>query len=146
MKLWRLALPAVAFLSACSGTADYYGEEFSMYYKAPAEDTTVERLEGREILTWKADPRKKKRLGYLYKYETKVAGSRGSRESYTIYDVPGKRALGFITAEGVVYRYDELGRMGSRVGEYPILPVGLKVFFGIPVEDNLDLEEIDPYR
>lgn len=143
---WRLGLPLVAFLSACSGTADYYGEEFAMYYRSPAEETTVERLEGREILTWKSDPRAKRRLGYLYKHQTQVAGSRNTRESYTIYDVPGTHALGFITAEGVVYRYDELGRLGTRVGEYPILPVGLKVFFGIPVEDHLDLVEIDPYR
>ena len=25
-------------------------------------------------------------------------------------------------------------------------PTGLKVFFGIPLDQNIDLEEIDPYK
>ncbi len=145
MKRW-LAAFAAPLLSSCVDTASYYGEEFALYYKNPAEETSSERVDSREIVTWKADPRRKKRIGYLYKVDTQVAGSRSTRESYTIYNDTGMKAVGFITAEGVFYRFDALGRLGDRVGGYPILPTGLKVFFGIPMEDNVDLDEIDPYR
>ncbi len=145
MKRWLLAL-AAPLVCSCVDTGHYYGEEFALYYQTPAEETTTERVDAREILTWKGDPKDKKRIGYLYKFETQVAGSRQKRESYTIYDRTGIKAVGFITAEGVFHRFDGNGRLGERVGEYPILPVGLKVFFGIPIEDYVDLEEVDPYR
>jgi len=145
MKRWWVVL-AASLLSSCADTAHYYGEEFAMYYPAPAEETATERTDSKEILHWKSDPRYKKRIGYLYQYRTRVAGSRSDRLSWTIFDNIAMRAVGFVTAEGVFYRFDELGRLGQRVGEYPILPTGLKVFFGIPVEENVDLEEVDPYR
>ncbi len=145
MRFWLAVLAAPIMLS-CIDTAHYYGEEFALYYRKPAEESVTELLEGKEILYWKSDPREKKRIGYLYKNSVQVAGTRGSRESYMIYDDAGMRALGFITAEGVFYRFDEAGRLGARVGEFKILPTGLKVFFGIPMEEYVDLEEVDPYR
>jgi len=68
--------------------------------------------------------------------------------------------VGFITAEGRFYRFEDQGGR-SLVGEYPIeddpkqgmFLTGLKVFFGIPLREEdvlqkhyLALEEIDPYR
>lgn len=138
-----LALP-LAF-AACRDTASYYGEEFSNYYRGPAEGSSSERVERREIVHWKSNPRDKKRIGFLYKYETLVKGSRTYRDSWYIYDRLGKTAVGFITAEGKFHRFTEDGRIGEFVGEYPI-PTGLKVFYGLPLADNLDLEEVDPYK
>jgi hypothetical protein len=132
--------------AACRDTASYYGEEFSNYYRGPAEESSSERVERREIVHWKGNPREKKRVGFLYRYETLVKGSRTPRESWYIYDRLGKKAVGFITAEGVSYRFTEEGRLGERVGEYPIITTGMKVFFGYPLTDNIDMEEVDPYK
>lgn len=148
MSALRAAVPALAALAlaACSDHAHYYGEEFSNYYRGPSEGTRSERIERREIVHWKDDPRAKKRIGFLYKYETLVAGSRTPRESWRIYDRLGNTATGLITGEGVFYRFDEQGRLGERVGEYPVVATGLKMFFGIPLKENVDVEEIDPYK
>ena len=43
-------------------------EGFSYYYQRPAEETTQERIDRKEIIHWKSDPRQKKRVGFLYKY------------------------------------------------------------------------------
>jgi hypothetical protein len=141
-----LAALAVLPLAACSDHSGYYPEEWSPYYKGPAESTRSERIERREIVHWKEDPRQKKRIGFLYKYETLVTGSRTPRESWRIYDRLGNTAVGLITGEGVFYRYDEKGYLGERVGEYPVVNTGLKIFFGIPLRENVDVEEIDPYK
>jgi hypothetical protein len=135
----------LAGLAACSDS-HYYGEEFSNYYGPPASTTTSERVERREIVHWKENPRDKKRIGFLYKYETKVKGSRNYRDSWYIYDRLGNKAVGFITAEGKFYRFDDAGRIGAFVTENPVAVLGLKEFFGIPLRENVDLEEIDPYR
>ena len=144
------ALAAAAFavlpLAACSDYANYYGEEWSHHYPPRAESTRSERIERREVVHWKDDPKQKKRIAFLYKYETLVAGSRTARESWRIYDRLGNTAVGLITGEGVFYRFDEQGRLGERVGEYPIVATGLKMFFGIPLRENVDVEEIDPYK
>ena len=132
--------------AACRDTASYYGEEFSNYYRGPAEETSSERVERREIVHWKSNPRDKKRIGFLYKYETLVKGSRSYRDSWYIYDRLGKKAVGFITAEGKFHRFTEEGRIGEFVGEYKIATTGLKVFYGFPQTDNIDLEEVDPYK
>jgi hypothetical protein len=58
----------------------------------------------------------------------------------------GSKGLGMITDEGKFYRYDANGRPEIFVGEYKIVTTGLKVFFGIPIRENLDLEEIDPFK
>lgn len=146
MRALAAAALAALPLAACSDGAGYYGEEFSNYYKGPAETTRSERVERREIVHWKDDPRQKARIGFLYKYETVVAGSRSARESWRIYDRLGNTAVGLITGEGVFYRFDEQGRLGQRVGEYPVVATGLKIFFGIPLKENVDVEEIDPYK
>lgn len=146
MKRWWILLAVPWGIASCIDKAHYYGEEFSHYYRQPSEETTSRCVEGKEILYWMADPKKKRRIGYLHRYVTQVEGSREEREGYLIYDDVGMRALGVVSAEGVFYRFDEQGRLGRRVGEYPILPTGLKVFFGLPMEAYVDLEEVDPYR
>lgn len=142
-----LVLAVVAASGACSDHPHYYAEEWSPYYKGPAEETTSERVERREIVHWKDNPRDKRRIGFLYKYETRVAGSRTLRESWRIYDRLGNKALGLVTGEGVFIRFkEEDGQLRQeRVGEYPI-EAGLKIFFGIPLKENLALDEIDPYK
>jgi hypothetical protein len=142
----RLALLlALPFLASCTNQY-YYGEEFSLYYDKPAGETTSDRIERREIVHWAKNPKDKKRIGFLHQYETKVVGSRKYRDSWYIFDSLGKTRIGFITDEGVFYRFDAYGRLGERVGEFKVTPTGLKVFFGIPLEENLDLDEIDPYK
>ena len=137
-----LALPMVA---SCTDQ-HYYAEEFSLYYDKPAGETTSDRIERREIVHWAKNPKDKKRIGFLHQYETKVVGSRKYRDSWYIFDSLGKTRIGFITDEGIFYRFDASGRLGERVGEFKVTPTGLKVFFGIPLSENIDLEEIDPYK
>ncbi len=138
-------LLAAGALASCSDR-DFRGEEFSNFYRGPAEATTQERVERREIVHWAKNPRDKKRIGFLWKYETQVAGSRSVRESYYIMNLTGTKREGFVTAEGEFYRFDENGRRGEFVGAYPIQTTGLKVFFGFPLTDSIDLEEIDPHK
>jgi len=137
-----LALPMVASFT----DQYYYAEEFSLYYDKPAGETTSDRIERREIVHWAKNPKDKKRIGFLHQYETKIVGSRKYRDSWYIFDSLGKTRIGFITDEGVFYRFDANGRLGERVGEFKVTPTGLKVFFGIPLDQNIDLEEIDPYK
>jgi hypothetical protein len=137
-----LVLPAIA---SCTDQ-HYYAEEFSLYYDRPAKETTSERVERREIVYWAKNPKDKKRIGFLHQYETKVVGSRQMRDSWYIFDRLGTTRVGFITNEGEFYRFDAQGRHGEKVGEYKVLPTGLKIFFGIPLDEHLDVEEIDPYK
>jgi hypothetical protein len=150
----RASIASLLLLAACVDTGHFYGDEFSGHYRRPAASTTTRRVERREILHWTNRPADKKRVGYLYKFETQVAGSRETRESYEIWDRTGTEAIGFVTAEGAFYRYNAQGRLGTRIGEYPLydpkaqvyLPTGLKVFFGFDIRDNVDLVPIDPYK
>lgn len=137
-----LALPLVA---SCG---DQYGykEEWSGFYDRPATETTSERVERREIVHWANNPKDKKRIGFLHRYETKIVGSRQTRECWYIFDPLGVSRVGFITAEGEFFRFDANGRLGERVGEYKIVATGLKIFFKIPLSQHVDLEEIDPYK
>jgi hypothetical protein len=137
-----LALPALA---SCSDR-DYYAEEFSLYYDKPATATTTERVDRKEIVHWAKNPKDKKRIGFLKQYETKVVGSRQYRNCWYIYDSVDKSAIGFITNEGEFYRFDAYGRLGERVGEYKVTPTGLKIFYGISLEEHVEVEDIDPYK
>ncbi len=139
-------LVGAAMLAACSDSANYYGEEWGNLYARPVEETQRRVLERREIIHWAQDPRKKKRIGYLEKEEIQVKGSRDTRRCWYIKDARGLQNIGFITEEGRFYRYDANGRLGEYVGPWNYHPQGLRVFFGISSGDNLDLEEIDPYR
>ncbi|MBV8881923.1 MAG: hypothetical protein JO332_18335 [Planctomycetaceae bacterium] len=142
----RLALILALPLFAACSDRDYYGEEFSLYYDRPATESSTTRVDKREIVYWAKNPKDKKRIGFLHQMETKVAGSRQYRDSWYILDAVEKTRLGFITNEGVFYRFDSRGQLGERVGEYKVTPTGLKIFFGIPLEHNLEVEEIDPYK
>lgn len=137
-----LALPVVA---GCSN-AHHYGEEFSLYYDKPAAETISERTERREVVAWGTNPKDKQRLGFLHKYETKVQGSRVYRDSWYIFDKLGVSRVGFITSEGHFHKFDQYGRLGEKVYEGKIVTTGLKIFFGLPLSHNVDLEEIDPYK
>lgn len=145
MKRLALLLPLAA---AASCTNQYgYKEEFSLYYDQPATETTTERVERREIVAWGKNPKEKQRIGFLHKYETKVVGSRQYRESWYIFDKLGVTRIGFITAEGKFHRFTNAGRLDDEVlYEGKIVTTGLKIFFGLPITHNLDLEEIDPYK
>ena len=44
------------------------------------------------------------------------------------------------------YRFDKYGHLGEKVYEGKIVVTGLKIFFGLPLSHNVDLEEIDPYK
>ena len=137
-----LALPL-----AVSCSDQYYrGEEFSLYYDRPATESTSTRVDKREIVYWAKNPKEKRRIGFLHQMETKVAGSRQYRDSWYIVDPLEKTRLGFITNEGVFYRFDASGKLGERVGEYKVTPTGLKIFFGFPLDHNIEVEEIDPYK
>ena len=132
---------------SCIDTLFYYPEEWSQYYKKPHDEMSQERTVRREINHWTNNPANKKRVGFLFTYNTKLRGGRGSRDSYYIYDARGIEAVGFITDEGTFYRFDENGRLEQpAVGNYPIIDLGLKVFFGLPLRDNLGVDKIDPYR
>jgi hypothetical protein len=137
-------LLAVA-VGSCSDYRDYYKEEFSMYYEHPREETSRRRVDSKEIVYWATNPKDKQRIGFYETWEVKLAGSRGTRECHYIKDVGGIKTIGFVTDEGVFFRFDEKGN-AQRVNEYQIVATGLKVFFGIKISENLDLEEIDPYR
>ena len=141
-----VAVLAIVALASCSTPLDFRGEEFSRYYMYPAEETSQERIERREVVHWKDKPADKKRVGFLYKYSTQVKGSRTRRESYYLYDWTGSKIEGFITAEGVFYKFDRYGRAVKRVGEYPILPTGLKMMKGYDLKEHVDLQVIDPYK
>ena len=147
MNMKRLAL-LLALPAAASCTNQYgYKEEFSLYYDKPASETTSERTERREIVAWGKNPKEKVRLGFLHKYETKVVGSRQYRESWYIFDKLGVSRVGFITAEGKFHRFSKTGKLEEEVlYEGKIVTTGLKIFFGLPLAHNVDLEEIDPYK
>lgn len=135
-----LALPAA--LAACSG-AHGHPEEFPQYFPGIAPETRQERTARKEIVHWGSNPKDKKRIGFFHTYETLPQGSRTIRESHYIMDLTGSRRVGFVTAEGKFHRFTKDGM--EFVGEYPIL-TGLKVFYGFPIKDNIDLEDIDPHK
>ena len=142
----RLAvLGALLACSACQGTTSYYGEEFSNYYQSPREETSRRRIDSKEIVHWATNPKTKKRIGFYETWEISLKGSRETRECHYIKDPSGLRDVGFVTNEGVFYRFDSKGER-TRIGEYTILSTGLKIFYGIPIKENVDLEDIDPYK
>jgi hypothetical protein len=142
----RLAILGVLLaITACSGTTSYYGEEFSNYYQSPREETSRRRLDSKEIVHWATNPKTKKRIGFYETWEISLKGSRETRECHYIKDASGIKDIGFVTNEGVFYRFDSKGEK-TLVGEYTIVSTGLKIFFGIPIKENVDLEDIDPYK
>lgn len=140
------ALVAILASASCAGDLNYYGEEFSMYYEHPREETSRKRIDSKEIVYWVSNPKDKKRIGFYETWEVKVAGSRKTRECHYIKDAGGLTTIGFVTDEGVFYRFPDGSSTPQRINEYQILSIGLKVFFGIPASENVDLEDIDPYR
>jgi len=150
MSLTRfaLALSAAAVLASCEGRPDFRSEFYAEFYQQPAEETVGPQRVGRQVIThWADNPRNKKRIGYLERYEIQPKGSRDIREGYYIRDATAVHQIGLVTAEGVFYRFDKDGRLENPpVGEFKIITTGLKKFFGIPLRENLDVEDIDPYK
>jgi hypothetical protein len=146
-----LGLLAIVGLASCSDNLSWRNDEYSGYFRQPADAKSAKNLERRKIMHWTTDPRSKRRIGVLERNEITLEGSRQAREHWIIYD-QHFREVGFISAEGKFYRFDEHGRR-VYVGEYVIgddpqrrmFMTGLKVFFGLPLTDNLALEDIDPY-
>lgn len=147
----RRLLPVVVLALGACENYHHRSSDYSEYYKQPAESKSSKNLERKKILHWKADPRAKALIGVLERNEVTLEGSREPREHYFIYDEHLK-PVGLITVEGKFYRFDEHGRR-VLVNEYVIgddpqrkmFMTGLKVFFGLPLTDNLGLEDIDPY-
>ena len=142
----RLALLGVILATAaCRGTGEFYGDEFSNYYQRPREETIRKRTDSKEIVYWATNPKDKKRIGFFETWEIGLKGSRETRECHYIKDAAGIKDVGFVSNEGVFYRFDSKGAL-ERINEYQIVTTGLKVFFGIPISQNVDLEAIDPYK
>jgi len=143
----RLSLVAAILMSvSCTSNLGYQGEGYSEYYEHPREETSRKRIDSKEIVFWATNPKDKRRIGFYETWEVKVKGSRQTRECHYIKDAGGLTTIGFVTDEGVFYRFPEGSSIPKRIDEYQILTIGLKVFFGIPAHENVDLEDIDPYR
>jgi hypothetical protein len=147
----RLSLPALAVLASCAGDYSWRSEGYNEFYRQPYGKAERANLERKKIMHWTTNPRLKKRLGVLERNEVILEGSRAPRDHWTILDSHFE-TVGFITAEGKFYRFDHRAER-HLVGEYPIqddpdrrmFMTGLKVFFGLPLTDNLSLDDIDPY-
>ena len=137
---------AIACLASCTNSYDFRGEGWSGHYRYPAEENIQERIGRREIVRWRDNPNEKERVGFIYTYETQVKGSRNKRQCHYLYDWTGSKIEGFITAEGEFYRFDKFGHISERVGEYPIVPTGVKMHNRYPLTDRVDLRDIDPYK
>ena len=145
MKEIRIVVVALAALAAPGcGTYDWHGESFSQYYPPPSKETGQQLEERQAILHWTTNPRDKKRIGYLEKYQIQLEGSRDPHDIYYIRDASGIRTLGYINENGAFFRYTKDGQV-ERVGEYPIYTVGIRIFYGLPKGDNLAFEDISGY-
>ncbi len=142
----RLVLPAwlFLFLGAC-GWRDFKSEEYQRYYPQASTTTSHKNTERRKILYWAKDPKAKERIGYLERYEVTLAGSRDAKDYYIIKDRHGLQELGYINDIGEFYRYEKNGTM-TKIGEWQVIDLGIKIFFGKPVNHNVLFEDVDPYR
>lgn len=147
---------ALLVLAGCSDELGYRGEHYSSLYRQPNKTRESRNLERKKIVRSYSDPADPKRLlkervGVLERNEVTLAGTRNPREHYVILD-RHFREVGFISAEGRFYRFDETGRR-EYVGEYVIgddperrmFMTGIKVFFKLSLDENLSLEDVDPY-
>jgi hypothetical protein len=140
----RLATVALLAMAGC-GYQDWRPEANQYWYGKPASETSMENAERRRIYHWKTDPKLKTRVGILEKNRLRLKGTREWQDLYYIKSAGGTELLGFITEDGVFFRYDRDGK-AHRVGEYKVIDTGVKVFFGFPLADNLSFEDIDPYK
>lgn len=144
MKHIQIAAAAVALVAVGCSNYDWHGEAFSNRYARPSRETGQELEERQAIMHWTTNPRDKKRIGYLEKYSIRLEGSRDPHDIYYIRDAAGIRTLGYITENGMFYRYTRDGQ-AERVGEYPIYDVGIRVFYGFPKADHLAFEDISVF-
>ena len=137
-RILLLLLPAAVMLS-CRPRWD------PTYFWQKRSTTEEEMKVGqKKIMTWGENPRQKRLVGWFEEWQYKPKGVRKWRTYYRIYDARGVNYVGYATDFGQFYRLTSTGYK-SPVGEFKILHTGLKVFFGISLDDNLDLVEIDPY-
>lgn len=143
LRLSALLLPAVLFVS-CNHMVAFRGEDFSYYYP-PKSDTEEEaKVDQKMIKTWHQSPIHKNLIGWLEEWQYRAKGDRKWRTIYHIYDKRGLKLIGYITEHGEFYRYGDTWKP-RKIGEWDVLKTGLKVFFDVPLNINVDLEEIDPY-
>lgn len=146
MKI-RIAIAGLAALyaAACSNH-DWHGEAFSHYYASGNRRTEQELDERQAIVHWRANanPRERKRIGYLEKYTITLEGSREPHDLWYIRDAAGMKTLGYISESGAFFKYTKNGE-AERIGEYPIHDVGIRVFFELPKGDHLAFEDIQVY-
>jgi hypothetical protein len=142
MNLMRIAVASsAALLAAACGSYDWHGEAFKNYYAQPSRETGQELEERQAIMHWKADPKQKKRIGYLEKYAIRLEGSREPHDIFYIKDPSGRFTLGYISENGALFKYTKDGQ-AERLGEYPIYDVGIRVFYNLPKGDNIAFEDI----
>ncbi|MBI2931742.1 MAG: hypothetical protein HYY16_08825 [Planctomycetes bacterium] len=139
-----LAILGSAWAAGC-GPLHERGEAWQQYYASPAGETTSEVVERKKIIHWAANVGERKCLGILEKGRIRLKGSREWHETYAILNPAGTARIGFVNETGAFFRYDREGER-VRVGEYPIFTTGLKVFFGLPLAENLALEDFDLYE
>jgi hypothetical protein len=143
IRLWIGAV-AVVVLAGC-GWHDFRSEEYQRYYAQPASVSEHSSLERKKIVYWAKDPKQKERIGFLERYEVTLAGSREPKEYWIILDSRGIEKLGYINDIGEFFRYQANGTM-TKIGEWQVIDLGVKIFFGLPIEHNIMFEIFDPYR
>lgn len=141
----RILISAVLLCLAACGWSDFKSEEYQRYYPQPLTETHHKNVDRKKILYWAKDPKAKVRIGYLERYEVTLAGSREAKDYYIIKDSRGIEELGYINNIGEFFRYEKNGTM-TKIGEWPVIDLGIKIFFGKPVDHNLLFEDVDPYR
>ena len=135
----NLLLPtAILLLLSCQNpySADYYRQ----FFLQPYEKTETAVVECHKIVTW--DQRNaaagERLIGVLEKNRTRVGGTRSEYEFYFIRD-DTYNIVGKATDRGEIYRYNAEGGM-DYVGAYPIMGVGLKIFFKLPMTNAIRLD------
>ena len=140
MKISRGIAILAALLAAGCSNLYWHGEAFRHYYPSSSKETDQQLEERLAIMHW-TNPKDKKRIGYLEQYKIQLEGSRDLHDIYYLRDASGQNTLGYISENGIFYRYTSSGQ-AVRVGEYPIRQVGVRVFFGYPKGDNIAFEDI----
>jgi hypothetical protein len=146
MRAFLLSLAVLAVVSC--GTGAYWRSGEYREYWSTADNPKETRNVALQKIYYSVDRGEHRFLGVLEKNEIRLAGAGETRLHYIIFD-RHHRKVGFISAEGELYRYDETGRLQS-MGEFPILMKGLMVFFGFPLssrdrEVQIFLRPVDPY-
>ncbi len=149
-----LALLAAPFLVSCGAGPHFRGEGYYHFYPMPAEENEHSLLERKQVYHWIPEQRLRKTIGFIHRELVRVKGARNARESFTIYNDIDTKPVGFVDINGIFWRFNEVGGLGERVGEYPLYnyekdyyeTLGLKIFYGLDIREQIIVDDIDPYR